>query len=390
MIKRTEEDIKKRWHDPTATPLVSISCIAYNHEEFISQAIDGMLMQETTFPFEILIHDDASTDKTAEIISSYVKEYPTLIKPIYQTENQFSKGSDIVSFNNSRAKGEYIALCEGDDYWTDKEKLQFQISRMKEYNDCQISFHPATIQRNRIISDEVTARHSENDTVFDVKEIIKGDGGFCPTASIIFKKEVIENPPDFFKDTPAGDYFLQILGSIDAGALYINRTMSTYRIHQQGVWTSTARDYNALKLFISKMSKSLEEMDRYYDHQYHKEIEVVESNLIARSISKVIFHINDRIDLYDTYKLHLTTDQLVEIQQRLISDQTELIHEQIKEIKDMEKQCRKFSSEIELVNDHLNLVVNSVQKIAMTKFIRNPFKKYKAYKEMLSNIYNDI
>ena len=98
-------------------PLVSITCTAYNHEKFIRDTIEGFLMQKTTFPFEILIHDDASTDNTAEIIKEYELKYPDLIKPIYQKENQLSKGiSIILNYTLPRAKGKYIAMCEGDDF----------------------------------------------------------------------------------------------------------------------------------------------------------------------------------------------------------------------------------------------------------------------------------
>ena len=105
-------------------PLVSISCIAYNHESYIRQCLDGFLMQKTTFSFEILIHDDASTDNTTDIIREYERKYPDIIKPIYQKENQYSKGIPIsATFNWPRAKGKYIAMCEGDDYWTDPLKI---------------------------------------------------------------------------------------------------------------------------------------------------------------------------------------------------------------------------------------------------------------------------
>lgn len=99
---------------------VSIICITYNHENYIEDAIKGFLMQETSFSYEILIHDDASTDHTVQIIQKYVKQYPSLIRPIYQSENQYSKGINILSeYIYPQAKGKYIALCEGDDYWTD-------------------------------------------------------------------------------------------------------------------------------------------------------------------------------------------------------------------------------------------------------------------------------
>jgi len=109
-------------------PLVSIHCLVYNHEPYIRNAIDGFLMQETNFPFEILIHDDASTDSSASIIEEYVRKYPKLIKPVYQKVNQYSKGVDVTyDFQISRALGKYIAICEGDDYWINPKKLQLQV-----------------------------------------------------------------------------------------------------------------------------------------------------------------------------------------------------------------------------------------------------------------------
>lgn len=114
-------------------PLVSISCITYNHSKFIKDTLDGFLMQRTSFPMEILIHDDASTDGTQEIIREYAAKYPAIIKPIYQTENQWSKGrkGDKV-FNYPRAKGKYIAHCEGDDYWIDPLKVQKQVDFLEQ------------------------------------------------------------------------------------------------------------------------------------------------------------------------------------------------------------------------------------------------------------------
>lgn len=119
---------------------VSICCTAYNHENYIRQAIEGFLMQKTNFNFEVLIHDDASTDKTAEIIKEYELKYPNIIKPIYQTENQLSKGVSISrTYLYPNAKGEYIAWCEGDDFWIDENKLQRQVDFLdenKQYSAC--------------------------------------------------------------------------------------------------------------------------------------------------------------------------------------------------------------------------------------------------------------
>lgn len=122
-------------------PLVSISCVSYNHATFIRHCLDGMLMQKTSFPIEILIHDDCSTDGTTEIIKEYEAKYPSLIFALYENENQYSKGAWVDGFNYRRAKGKYIAYCEGDDYWTDPLKLQKQVDFMEAHPDYSVCFH---------------------------------------------------------------------------------------------------------------------------------------------------------------------------------------------------------------------------------------------------------
>ena len=123
------------------TPEVSICCITYNHAKYIRDALDGFLMQKTTFPIEIIIHDDASTDGTADIIREYEAKYPDIIKPIYQTENQYSKGVKIFLSIVPLAKGKYIAVCEGDDFWTDPKKLQIQYDFMESHPDYSLCMH---------------------------------------------------------------------------------------------------------------------------------------------------------------------------------------------------------------------------------------------------------
>ena len=121
---------------------VSIICNAFNHEQYIRQTLDGFLRQRTNFPFEILIHDDASTDATAQIIREYESKYPDLIRPIYQTVNQYSQGIKISSaYQYPRARGEYIAFCEGDDYWISPDKLQLQVDILDNNRDYVACVH---------------------------------------------------------------------------------------------------------------------------------------------------------------------------------------------------------------------------------------------------------
>jgi len=121
-------------------PLVTISCITYNHEKYIRDAIESFLAQQTSFPIEILIHDDASTDKTTNIIREFEQKHPDLIFPLYQTENQYSKGVKPEKINQDRARGKYLAYCEGDDYWPDPLKLQKQVDFLEANPDYSLTY----------------------------------------------------------------------------------------------------------------------------------------------------------------------------------------------------------------------------------------------------------
>ena len=127
-------------------PLVTIACVIYNQEKYIDEAIDGFLMQKVSFPYEILIHDDASTDRTAKIINEYARKYQDIIKPLFQKDNQYSKGKKpFIDYVFPRAEGKYIALCEGDDYWTDPYKLQKQYDILEANSQYPMCFHNAYV-----------------------------------------------------------------------------------------------------------------------------------------------------------------------------------------------------------------------------------------------------
>lgn len=143
-------------------PLVSICCITYNHAQFIRKCLDGFLMQKTDFPIEILIHDDCSTDGTTEIIREYETKYPDLIFPLYEEENQYQQGkaAEIDFYNYRRARGKYIAYCEGDDYWTDPLKLQKQVDFMEanpEYSVCWHRSKQFIVETGEYIEDKCAA-----------------------------------------------------------------------------------------------------------------------------------------------------------------------------------------------------------------------------------------
>lgn len=216
---------------------VSIICNAYNHEAYIADALEGFVMQKTTFPFEVLVHDDASTDNTAQIIREYEKKYPQFIKPIYQTENQYSKEEGLVSrIQFGRARGDYFAVCEGDDYWTDPLKLQKQFDAMERNPQVDMCAHQASMYDCRVgkVMREVTPVHESR--ILTADEVIRGGGGYFATNSLFFRKSLQENIP-FFRQFMNFDYTIQIHGALRGGVLFLNDNMSVYRLMTNGSWS---------------------------------------------------------------------------------------------------------------------------------------------------------
>ena len=275
MTVKSEKEIMQTWGS-RGNPLVTVCCITYNQEKYIEDAIRGFLMQETGFPFEIIIHDDASTDNTANIVRSYAEQYPNIIRTIFQKENQYSQGRDINSFVFDIARGTYLAICEGDDYWTDSQKLQIQATKMQEHPECHISFHAVTETLNNAaesVNLKPYSKHYDKEQVFDPRTVLLGDGCFMQTPSIMLHKDVVKNLPDFYYTAPATDYILKFLGSLNGGALYINRIMGVYRVDAEGSWSETVhQNEEKMMNYLELLVESYMSMNDYLDGKYEKEI----------------------------------------------------------------------------------------------------------------------
>lgn len=231
MINLTEDEITKNWKDENI--LVSINTLTYNHEKYIAQCIEGILMQKTNFAFELLIHDDASTDNTAAIIKEYEKKYPKIIKPIYQTENQWSKGIKIAAtYQYPRVKGKYIALCEGDDYWIDENKLQMQVDFLENNPEYTMCFHNANILNKFDIKCGLRCDLiKEKD--YTSLEFIKN--WIVPTASILIKKNILLIKLKHSKKILNGDIAVVLKSAHYGKVRAFEKKMSVYRVHPQGV-----------------------------------------------------------------------------------------------------------------------------------------------------------
>ncbi len=237
---RTQEQIVSSWQGDIARPLVSIACITYNHEAYIVQAIDGFLQQNTTFPFEIWIHDDASTDSTVDIIKGYQEKYPQIIKLICQEKNQYSQGRRPSTFLFPNCIGEYIAICEGDDYWIDADKLSKQLVLFEQYPDCEMCFHLAKqITPN---GDEVViGQYRQQSGVVNIEDILMKSYGQIATASTVIKRRVLDDLQPFLlgNSLTVGDVYLHFFSSMKGGAIFCNEVMSVYRVMVEGSWSAS-------------------------------------------------------------------------------------------------------------------------------------------------------
>lgn len=250
---------------------VSIICNTYNHENYIADALESFIRQKTNFQYEILIHDDASTDGTVEIIKKYANEFPNLVKPIYEETNQYSINPGIVSdIQSVRAKGRYIAMCEGDDYWIDDYKLQKQFDLLEsnpEVDICATSAIVVDAETKKQIARK--APFTEN-KIISVQDVIKGGGGYVATNSLMYRIELDEKMPSFRKKWRY-DYTLQIQGALRGGMLYLSDCTAVYRWLSNGSWsqkTYSNRDtyINSLASFNEMLEVLNQETDRKYEH----------------------------------------------------------------------------------------------------------------------------
>ena len=259
--------------------LVSIICNTYNHENYIAEAIESFLAQKTNFKYEILIHDDASTDKTAEIIRGYEVSFPDIIKPIYQKENQHSKATEGIRvgwINRARATGKYYALCEGDDYWSNSAKLQEQVDYMEGHPECSVCVHAAISVDAKTKKKIGEKRPDKHDREFSIEEVIEGGGGLFATNSLLYRRDLGDIRPDFYYKniTPFSDYQLMILLSLIGTVHYVDKFMSIYRTNVPGSWTSrTSISLDNMEKHVRDVNNMLNEVNEYTEGKYNCTIE---------------------------------------------------------------------------------------------------------------------
>ncbi len=275
--------------------MVSICCITYNHEKYIRETLEGFLMQKTNFKYEIIIHDDASTDNTANIIREYEQKYPNIIKPIYQKENQYSKGESPFLNTMQLTKGKYIALCEGDDYWTDERKLQLQFDYMEENKNCTFCFHNGYIYddankkniRKFIPYSKEQEKYLTKDNKYNLGELALLN--MVPTASYFFRNNI--KFPSWVKQLVAEDIVVQLLTTYKGYAYYMNEKMCVYRVNtgisMTDKWNKDDRDKNTSKI-IKRLEGCIyiyENINKESNYEYDEIIKGIIRNFKAHIIA---------------------------------------------------------------------------------------------------------
>ena len=243
--------------------MVSVWVITYNHEKFISQALESLVNQRTNFEFNIIIGEDFSMDNTLSICKNYAMRYPGKIVLLPSDKNW---GPIPNTFRTLDAcKGKYIALCEGDDFWTDENKLQKQVDFLENNSEFSMCFSDALLVREND-KNSVTITEKLGKEVFTMEDVITKQW-IIPTATVLFRNTLPNPLPEFFFKSDSGDIIFQILMA-DLGKIkYMNQTTAAYRQHEGGITRS--EEYMFGNLF--NMFDLFENFNKYYQYKYHNE-----------------------------------------------------------------------------------------------------------------------
>jgi len=252
-------------------PEVSVLCIAYNHRPYIEECLESIVSQETSFNFEIIIHDDCSTDGTTEFLKDYEHKHSNL-RVIYEKENQYSKGIKITPILIKESRGKYLAFCECDDFYCDKYKLQKQYEAIKSHPNCIACIHDAKKmdETRKIVG---TRSPKYDNPIQGQKEILYCVGHLYAYNSLFVKKISIDDLMDdsLYKDCTVGDIPIALHLSLKGSFFYIKEELSVYRMGTIGSWSKRMKgDRNkALKYANSvvEMLKKYDSMTNYILHE---------------------------------------------------------------------------------------------------------------------------
>lgn len=266
-------------------PLISVHMLAYRHAPFIAAAIQGVVDQRTDFPIELIIAEDCSPDQTLEIALDYQRKYPSLIRVLTSDANvgMHANGDRCLA----ASRGDYIAICEGDDYWCDPAKLARQMAIFRAHPLCALVFHAAAYIDSETGKRTRTSRQSLFSRILSTEEVILGDGGLMPTASILVRRDIALNLPIWYHQAPVGDYPLALRAALSGKVAYLDRIMSVYRTNVPHSWTQRYVPDIASRIQYARQIETMfsgfsADCDNRYDEATHEMISKYYSDPLVR------------------------------------------------------------------------------------------------------------
>ena len=262
-------------------PLVSVISIAYNQELYIRDCLDGFLLQKTSFPVEVIIHDDASNDRTPEIIREYYERRPDLFHAIIQRVNHRYRNCQVLPPLFDIVQGKYIALCEGDDYWTDPLKLQKQVDFMEAHPDCTLIVHGhQKLYPNGQLKDFVL----EKERFLKTEEVIENKLSIATNCCLIRATELDCNE-NYLKNAPVRDLPIRIQLALAGGVYYLTDIMSVYRVNAKNSWSSRMKGKKTGEV-AQKMAQMYTEVDKISNNQYH---DLINNKVLNYKLDALVF-----------------------------------------------------------------------------------------------------
>lgn len=285
-----EKKIIAKWNNNIKSCVVSVVCVTFNHQDYIEDALRGFIFQKTSSPFEVLICDDCSTDDTPNIIKKYAKLYPLIIKPIFQLENQHSKGVEVNRvFNLSRVKGDFIAFCEGDDFWVDHHKLQKQIDLITKDNNISMVISQAynmDLSKDQIKQSDVFSLEPTLD--LNMYDALLNGAASLPTCTFLVRHHIAEIVKNHFQDFYVGDIAFKACALTVGKVVWQKGPTACYRTKVPH--SHTSRHHNAKSMDLIKL-------------RYRKMIEFVKQLTMLcdynnQTMKKLSLHLRKNIERY--------------------------------------------------------------------------------------------
>ena len=271
MLNISQDEIVKNWKKEYTSPVVSVVCITYNQEDYISSALDGFLKQKTDFPFEVLVHDDASTDRTTQIVKAYERKYPEIVKAVYEKENQYSRGRDILlDIMLPKISGQYVATCEGDDYWESTNKLQKSFDYLSTHPKCSMVSHSTDMY----VGESTERRHYTpkflNRGGILRSELIIIENNLIHTSSHFYRKDFLtRNLPVFLRMEKLGEVYdvVYVMMAATEGYIYIlPDVLSIYRFRSKNSWNIRVAEDDAKMIEALLIQCKCAKLINHYRH----------------------------------------------------------------------------------------------------------------------------